>query len=330
MLLFVPRRWRGRPRAKSISSRRRRARSCPPAGSRSFNPSRSRSFAPFMVRDGQTVKAGDVLIELDPTINAAEASRLKSELLLPRSMSRDCRAALTERRHVPGIPAAGRADAEQVATQRDFLLSQVAEYRAKLERSTVRASRRKPRSRRSAALVSKLEAIIPVLRQRFEDSPDAGQRRDRVEAAVSRDAAGRDRAGTGAAVQKSRLREAQAAVRAIVEKQKQVKAEYRRRCSTSWARSNRRQPASSREPDQGRAEDQAAGSSRRPSTASSSSSRSIPRRRRDAVTGADVVVPANSRLEVEAKISQSRHRLHSEPARKPRSRSTPSTSPNMA
>src|SRR5215472_2467668 len=33
------------------------------------------------VEDGQTVKAGDVLIELDPTVNAAERDHLRSDLL---------------------------------------------------------------------------------------------------------------------------------------------------------------------------------------------------------------------------------------------------------
>src|SRR5919197_4753487 len=33
------------------------------------------------VRDGQAVKAGDVLIELDPTMNAAERDRISKELL---------------------------------------------------------------------------------------------------------------------------------------------------------------------------------------------------------------------------------------------------------
>src|SRR5215510_9100802 len=33
------------------------------------------------VQDGQAVKAGDVLIELDPTVNAAERDHLRSDLL---------------------------------------------------------------------------------------------------------------------------------------------------------------------------------------------------------------------------------------------------------
>ena len=33
------------------------------------------------MQDGQTVKAGDVLIELDPTVNAAERDHLRSDLL---------------------------------------------------------------------------------------------------------------------------------------------------------------------------------------------------------------------------------------------------------
>ena len=83
------------------------------------------------VRDGQSVKAGDVLIELDPTINAAEASRLKSELIAAQVNVARLRAALTESDTFQVPPG---ATPEQVATQRNFLLSQVGEYRAKLGR----------------------------------------------------------------------------------------------------------------------------------------------------------------------------------------------------
>ena len=43
------------------------------------------------VRDGQSVKAGDVLIELDPTMNEAEVDHLKSDLIAARA--RCCAAA---------------------------------------------------------------------------------------------------------------------------------------------------------------------------------------------------------------------------------------------
>ena len=42
------------------------------------------------VQDGQAVKAGEVLIELDPTINRAEQEHLQSDSSPPGSTSRGC------------------------------------------------------------------------------------------------------------------------------------------------------------------------------------------------------------------------------------------------
>jgi multidrug efflux pump subunit AcrA (membrane-fusion protein) len=59
---------------------------------------RSRVIQPFeigvvraiRVHDGDTVKAGDVLIELDPTINAAEREHLQSDLIAAQLDVRAC------------------------------------------------------------------------------------------------------------------------------------------------------------------------------------------------------------------------------------------------
>ena len=54
------------------------------------------------VQDGQTVKAGDVLIELDPTVNAADRDHLQSDLLAEQINIARLRAAFAEigRAHV--------------------------------------------------------------------------------------------------------------------------------------------------------------------------------------------------------------------------------------
>ena len=46
------------------------------------------------VRDGQAVKAGDVLVELDPTINAAERDHIHNDLIAERLNVARLRAAL--------------------------------------------------------------------------------------------------------------------------------------------------------------------------------------------------------------------------------------------
>ena len=50
------------------------------------------------VRDGQSVKTGDVLIELDPTMNAAELGHLKSDLVGSQLEAARLHAALAKRR----------------------------------------------------------------------------------------------------------------------------------------------------------------------------------------------------------------------------------------
>lgn len=177
------------------------------------------------VRDGQSVKAGEVLIELDPTINAAEASRLKSELVAAQVSVARLKAALAENDTFPPVPD---ASPELIATQRNFLVSQIGEYRAKVGALNRQAEQKEAEAATSAALVSKLEAIIPVLRQRFEirrtlANAEIGSKLQYLEMLQAVTEQEQE-----LAVQKSRLREAQAAVRTLLETQKQVKAEYQK------------------------------------------------------------------------------------------------------
>jgi hemolysin D len=177
------------------------------------------------VRDGQTVKAGETLIELDPTINAAEASRLKSELVAAQVNVARLKAALIESDTFQAPPEASQ---ELVSTQRNFLVSQVGEYRAKLGALSRQAEQKEAEAATSAALVSKLEAIIPVIRQRFEirrtlANAEIGSKLQYLEMLQALTEQEQE-----LAVQKSRLREAQASARALVETQKQVKAEYQK------------------------------------------------------------------------------------------------------
>jgi hemolysin D len=85
------------------------------------------------VQDGQEVKAGDVLIELDPTINTADRDRLRSDLVSAQLDIARLRAALggnddpAEDFHPPS-----GASESLVNMHAQYLISQTAEQRAKL------------------------------------------------------------------------------------------------------------------------------------------------------------------------------------------------------
>src|ERR1700716_2058731 len=85
------------------------------------------------VQDGQAVQAGDVLIELDPTANEAERDHLRNDLLAERLNIARLRAALAggDDPAADFIAPVG-ADPELIGTQRQLLLNQVTEHRAKI------------------------------------------------------------------------------------------------------------------------------------------------------------------------------------------------------
>src|SRR6476660_3089992 len=85
------------------------------------------------VQDGQIVRAGDVLIELDPTANEAERDHSRSDLLAEQLNIARLRAALAggDDPMADFKPPAG-AEQDLIATPRQLLLNQVTEQRAKI------------------------------------------------------------------------------------------------------------------------------------------------------------------------------------------------------
>ena len=119
------------------------------------------------VRDGQTVKAGDVLIELDPTMTGADEERQKSDLAAPElDVARLQRG--TRRRSACHLPsAAGRKpradrDASSIPGQR------AAEQDAKLSDIGRQQSQKEAERATTSANVAKIQATIPVLQERVD------------------------------------------------------------------------------------------------------------------------------------------------------------------
>jgi hemolysin D len=181
------------------------------------------------VHDGQNVKVGDVLIELDPTINDAEREHSQSDLLAAQLEVARLRATLTTGRDPLASfePPAGASPA-LVTTQRQFLLNQITEQDAKLAALERQQGQKEAERATSAAAVNKIERLIPVLQQQLEIRKtlfehETGSKLNYLQATQALIEQHQD-----LEVQRSRQLEAEAAVAAIKETRAQAVAEYRR------------------------------------------------------------------------------------------------------
>ena len=179
------------------------------------------------IHDGQKVKAGEVLIELDPTINEAEVSHLKSDLTAIQLDIARLRAMLSEARD-PLVAFNPPKDASPalVTMQRQFLTSQVAEQNAKLAALDRQWAQKEAERASVAATIKKLEAIIPIVQQQVDVRLAAKEFASKLQyleiyqrlVELQQELL----------VQKNRLREAEAAVAAIVETRAETVAQQRR------------------------------------------------------------------------------------------------------
>jgi membrane fusion protein, hemolysin D len=181
------------------------------------------------VEDGQSVRAGDTLIELDPTTSKAEREHLDSDLIAARLDIARLRAALSQASDplAEFHPPEG-ASPSLVRLHRQFLLNQTAEQTAKLAALDRQQSQREAERATVAATIAKLEATIPLLRQRVDvrkylNEREYGSKITYLE--VLQDLVEHE---NELSVQKSHYRETEAAVAAIVQTRAQAAAEYQR------------------------------------------------------------------------------------------------------
>ncbi|WFU76444.1 HlyD family type I secretion periplasmic adaptor subunit [Bradyrhizobium sp. CB2312] len=194
----------------------------------------------IQVADGQTVQAGDVLVDLDSTMNEAELGHLKSDLVSPQLEAARLRAALAG-----GDPAASfhppeGAPAELVKVQQRFLASQAAEQAAKLASIEHQVAQKEAERATITAMIGKLEATIPLLQQRVDMrkqlfDKELGSKIFYLQ--ELQDLVGQQQE---LVVQRSRSREVDAALAALVETGTKTTAEYQRSLSDDLAKAEQK------------------------------------------------------------------------------------------
>jgi len=181
------------------------------------------------VQDGQGVKAGDVLIELDPTMNAAEREHLRSDMIAAQLDAARLKAALSDE---PGsqsqFQAPVGAPKALVEMQRQFLAKQVEEHKAKLAALDRQEAQKEAERDTIGAVIQKLNAIIPVIEDRLSVrkilyDKELGSKLAYLETLQQLVEQKQD-----LGVNKSKYHEAEAALAAIKETSRQTDAEYQR------------------------------------------------------------------------------------------------------
>jgi hemolysin D len=181
------------------------------------------------IHDGQSVKAGDVLIELDPTMTGAEEEHIKNDLVAAQLDIARLRAALSGNPDLDSQfhPPAG-ASPTLVKMEREFLAKQVEEHRAKISALDRQRAQKEAERETTSATIQKLEASAPLISERVDirkylADKQLGSRLTFLETQQQLTENEKD-----LVVQKSRLAEADAALAAIIETRAQTEAEFQR------------------------------------------------------------------------------------------------------
>jgi hemolysin D len=185
------------------------------------------------VHDGQVVKAGDVLIELDPTMTAAEADHIGSDLIAAQLDIARLRAALSDSADLESAfqPPVG-ASPDLIAMQRHFLVQQTAEFHAKLASLDQQRAQKEAERDITAAEIDKLQADEPIIGQRVDI------RKARLTYLETLQQLTENQKET--AVQKNKLEAANAAVGGIIETRAQAAAEFHRNLFSELAEAERK------------------------------------------------------------------------------------------
>jgi hemolysin D len=138
---------------------------------------RTKTIQPFetgvvhaiQVRDGQSVKSGDVLIELDTTAINAELGHLQGDLMATQLDIVRLRAAIANKDDpLAAFNPPANAPADLVDMQRGYLVSQSSEQKAKLATIDGQLAQKAAERGTIQASVDKLKATIAPLQQRVE------------------------------------------------------------------------------------------------------------------------------------------------------------------
>lgn len=137
---------------------------------KTIQPMETATVKVIRVSDGQAVKAGDVLIELDATVANADTQHLEDDLHDAQWLAaRDTALLQGMQGRKPVLSLPQGISATQFVDQQRLLDSEWLEYRSKLERLDADKASRAASLRTTQTMVDQLAHTAPIARQRAED-----------------------------------------------------------------------------------------------------------------------------------------------------------------
>ncbi len=145
----------------------------PSGKSKIIQPSEVAVVKAIHVYDGQQVKAGQLLVELDAKITAADVERLHSDLLAAQVDSARATALLDaiqqDTRPASLKALIPHANAEQLEAAQRWVQGQYLELRSSLDQVTAEIDQRSAEIQAAQAWVSKLQESLPITRELSAD-----------------------------------------------------------------------------------------------------------------------------------------------------------------
>ena len=202
----------------------------PNEGSKVIQPFELSTVKAIHVEDGQQVKQGDVLIELDGTSTQADKDRIVSDLGLSRLQKARAEAMLQAllSAQTPVLQQPDAVSQTQFLESQQWLQGQYGEYQSKLALLNADTHKKQAEQRSLQTQISSLEKSLPISRQRADNFKQLSDN-DNVpkDAYLQREQQRIDQEGQ-LATGKSRLQELSAALATVQEQKNALLAETKR------------------------------------------------------------------------------------------------------
>lgn len=213
----------------------------PRDGAKLIQPFETSVVRSIHVRDGQRVKAGDVLIELDPTINNADLGHIRADLTTAELDAARIQAALSnDINPLAAFRAPEGADPAARGVQTALLVHQVEEQHAKLAALDGQIAQKQAELATVKANVNKLETVLPILKERVDIRELLYNRQTGSKVNYLEILQAYTEGQLELSVQKSRLNEADSAITAAKQARLQTEAEFQRNLYTQLVDAQRK------------------------------------------------------------------------------------------